>query len=154
MLDAVLSRFKQTLMKPESEQDYPWDLEPPTFTGVAKSPLGIILSLSVSLLIGGLVVMITLSARNRQMLESLQYVATPQNIQTLESQNQWSIEDRRILHEQNQRSIEDRERLNERLAQSEKSQAETKKALENAQRSFNEARDVLRRLEQTGKVKP
>lgn len=146
MFADILSQFRQTSMKPSSEQDYLLSEDP------IPRRLPIVLSLSTAMIVGGMLIMINLSARSRQTLERLETTSKPQTIQKLVEQNQWSIEDRRILHEQNKRSMEDRAYLYERLEASEKTQAKTQNALENAQRSFNEARDVLRRLEQS-KVK-
>lgn len=150
MFADILSQFRQTSTRRELDQDYrQGDYQPVTLIRFLRSPLPIILLTSTGLIVAGMLIMINLSAHNRQMLENLHEVAKPQTIQTLMEQNQWSIEDRKVLHEQNKRSVEDRKYLYERLEVSEKNQAKTQKALENAQRSFNEARDVLRRLEKS-----
>ena len=147
MLSGVYSQYRGKWMKPESEQGYPWE-DLPTLSKVLASPLSIVLMISVALMVGGALIMINQASHNRQTLEQLRATVHPQTIQALESQNQWSIEDRKTLHEQNKRSMDDRAYLHQELENTRKNQASIQRALENAQKSFNEARDELRLLRQ------
>ncbi len=132
MFDVVLSRFKPMLMKQELDLDYQPEVTLKTFLA---SPIPLILVLSVSLIVGGMLVMISQAAKNGRMIEQIRSNAIPQRVN--------------LLTEQNQQLMEDRKRLDGRLETAEKNQAKVQKALENAQRSFNEARDVLRRIEKS-----